>query len=359
MPQFHPLRSDRTQHTNDLAGELYPDIFSDSPSPITKSPNGVLIERSPVLTEEAFERSPIQTDQLSAFVDQPYSTGQLPFTGGQQVVRTDQLTPVTGALDVKSTQSLVAALQSTMTAPQKKLRRPVVIPGNKKAGAGKKALENGLPARRMQPHVRTSIVMTAFLGIMVFSLLALSPLGQAENGLPIVGPLSQWVHVQQQNWDTFTAHVFDNGQQANTTAQQPVAAPPPMMLPTSQYVAIARQDAINAGISPDYFSRQIMVESGFNPNATSPAGAVGIAQFLPSTAASLGFNPYDPIAALKGAAQYMASFNKQYGGDYAKALAAYNAGSGTVNYAVQQGGANWMNFLPAETQNYIYKIMGV
>jgi soluble lytic murein transglycosylase-like protein len=119
------------------------------------------------------------------------------------------------------------------------------------------------------------------------------------------------------------------------------------------------QDASDAGIPPTAFVRQIMAESGFDPNAASPAGAVGIAQFEPATAAGLGFNPYDPIAALKGAAQYMASFNAHYNGDYAKALAAYNAGGGTVDAAVQQGGANWMNFIPAETQNYIYKILGV
>jgi soluble lytic murein transglycosylase-like protein len=137
------------------------------------------------------------------------------------------------------------------------------------------------------------------------------------------------------------------------------ASPPITILPTSQYIAIATQDAINVGISPTYFVNQINAESSFNPNAISPAGAVGIAQFLPSTAAGLGINPYDPIQALRGAALHMADLNRSYAGNYAKALAAYNAGSGAVNYAVQQGGANWMNFVPYETQQYIYKIMGV
>jgi soluble lytic murein transglycosylase-like protein len=54
----------------------------------------------------------------------------------------------------------------------------------------------------------------------------------------------------------------------------------------------------------------------------------------------------------------MSGYYKQYG-DYAKALAAYNAGSGTVDYAIKAGGANWMSFLPAETRNYIFKIMGI
>ena len=134
---------------------------------------------------------------------------------------------------------------------------------------------------------------------------------------------------------------------------------PNLDLPASDYVAIARQDAIDAGIPQQYFVNQIQVESGFDPNAVSPAGAVGIAQFEPATAASLGFDPYDPIAALRGAANYMASLSNTYGGDYAKALAAYNAGGLTVNQAVQACGADWMNCIPAETQAYIYKITGI
>ena len=132
-----------------------------------------------------------------------------------------------------------------------------------------------------------------------------------------------------------------------------------MILPKSEYVAIAEQDAMNVGISPEYFVRQINQESGFNPYAVSPAGAVGIAQFEPGTAAGLGVNPWDPISALNGAAHLMASYANSYGGDYAKALAAYNGGTGTVQYAVNACGANWLNCIPAQTRNYIYVIMGI
>jgi soluble lytic murein transglycosylase-like protein len=132
-----------------------------------------------------------------------------------------------------------------------------------------------------------------------------------------------------------------------------------MALAKSQYVAIAQQDAAAVGIPPVYFERQIQQESGFNPNAVSPAGAVGIAQFLPGTAAGLGINPWDPIQALNGAAKLMANYARQYGGDYAKALAAYNGGSGTVRYAVNNCGTNWLNCLPGETRHYIYVIMGI
>jgi soluble lytic murein transglycosylase-like protein len=124
---------------------------------------------------------------------------------------------------------------------------------------------------------------------------------------------------------------------------------------------IAQQDANAVGISPHYFLQQMIAESGLNPNAKSPAGAEGIAQFMPSTAASLGINPWDPIASLKGAATYMKRLIDEYGGSEAKALAAYNAGEGTVNAAIQHSQASglpWYTFLPYETQNYITKIEG-
>ena len=126
----------------------------------------------------------------------------------------------------------------------------------------------------------------------------------------------------------------------------------------NQYVNLAEQDAWNAGILANVFVRQINQESGFNPYAISPAGAIGIAQFMPGTAAALGINPRDPVDALQGAARLMASYVNNYGGDYAKALAAYNAGPGTVAWAVYAGGWNWRAFLPYETQNYIRIILG-
>ncbi len=128
--------------------------------------------------------------------------------------------------------------------------------------------------------------------------------------------------------------------------------------PRQDFVSLARQDALNVGFSPNIFVRQINQESGFNPSAISPAGALGIAQFEPATAASLGVNPWDPVQSLQGASRLMASYIRQFGGDIAKALAAYNAGPGAVQRAVRIGGTSWRAFLPAETQNYIRVILG-
>lgn len=117
------------------------------------------------------------------------------------------------------------------------------------------------------------------------------------------------------------------------------------------YRAYAYQAAQRAGHpDPAMFVRQIHAESGFRPNAKSPAGATGIAQIMPATAKGWGVNPNDPKASLDAAARAMAKYIKSYKGDYAKALAAYNAGVGNV---AKYGGVPPF----AETQNYIKKIL--
>ncbi len=122
-------------------------------------------------------------------------------------------------------------------------------------------------------------------------------------------------------------------------------------------IALAQTDARASGIPPDLFVKQIKMESGFNPDALSPSGAEGIAQFMPGTAAGLGIDPWDPVDALQGAAQLMARYQHNYGEDYAKALAAYNGGSGTLQYCLTHYGAQWFACEPAETRAYIEKIM--
>ena len=249
--------------------------------------------------------------------------------------------------------SLIAALQSTMstnTAP-----RPVVIPGEMKR---KKKRGKHVPARRiMSTRLRHGIALSVVLVVLVWTLISLSPLATGQGGFQAFAAFGNWVNQQAFNWQ-IQSHDAPVSQQPVNTQNNPV--PPPITLPKSQYVAIAQQDAVAAGISPDYFVRQINQESGFNPYAVSPAGAEGIAQFEPGTAAGLGINPWDPAQALRAAAQLMASYARNYGGDYAKALAAYNGGTGTVQYAVNTcGAAYWMNCLPYETRHYIYVIMGI
>jgi len=119
------------------------------------------------------------------------------------------------------------------------------------------------------------------------------------------------------------------------------------------------------GINPDIAWRQINQESGFNPNAVSPAGAKGIAQFMPDTARRFGLsNPFDPIASFDAWGRYMWLMLGMFNGRYDLALAGYNSGENRAEYAAaaREGRAiNW-SVLPArvqsETRNYVRAILG-
>lgn len=119
------------------------------------------------------------------------------------------------------------------------------------------------------------------------------------------------------------------------------------------YEAIARRAARDWGVPEELYVALINQESGFQTGLTSPAGARGIAQFMPDTAAGLGIDPDDPVAALYGGARYLRQQLGFFDGDLEKATAAYNAGAGGVQQAVARGGAQWRQFLPGETQSYL------
>lgn len=116
------------------------------------------------------------------------------------------------------------------------------------------------------------------------------------------------------------------------------------------YVELARQKALQYGLDPDLFVRQIQAESAFRPDAVSSAGAIGLGQLMPATARELGVDPNNPAQNLDGAARYMKQQLDTFG-NYPMALAAYNAGPSRVQKA---GGIPNIT----ETQNYVSKIMG-
>lgn len=128
------------------------------------------------------------------------------------------------------------------------------------------------------------------------------------------------------------------------------------------YRAYARQVAQQYGLDPDIFERQINQESGFQPWGAdgkplgSSAGAQGIAQFMPGTAASYGVDVNDPYSSLDGAARHMRDLLKANKGDYRFALAAYNAGQGNVDKWGE--GVFDDDFAAGQTRDYVNIILG-
>ena len=124
---------------------------------------------------------------------------------------------------------------------------------------------------------------------------------------------------------------------------------------------MAREIAREYGINPDIFYRMIQQESGFNPDAVSPRGAIGLAQIMPETARDPGFGVapitdesmlLDEDINLRFGAEYLRALLDEFGGDYGLALAAYNAGPG----AVREAGNRVPEF--EETQKYVGNILG-
>jgi Transglycosylase SLT domain/D-alanyl-D-alanine carboxypeptidase len=125
----------------------------------------------------------------------------------------------------------------------------------------------------------------------------------------------------------------------------------PSFVPT-QYREPILRSAGRWNVPAALMAGQLMAESGFDPNAGSPAGAQGIAQFMPSTAAAYGLtNPFDPIAAIDAQAHLMSDLLRQFGAPEL-ALAAYNAGPAPVEAC---------NCIPPypETQGYVTRILAL
>lgn len=138
---------------------------------------------------------------------------------------------------------------------------------------------------------------------------------------------------------------FAVGSSAGVRATRPVT-------PTvaGRFDDIIQRHAATSGISPDLIKAVIQVESGFNPAAVSPKGAQGLMQLMPATARQLGVaDPFHPEQNIRGGVAYLKQLLGQFGQDIRLALAAYNAGPGSVD--------RYHDVPPyRETQDYVKKI---
>jgi soluble lytic murein transglycosylase-like protein len=99
-----------------------------------------------------------------------------------------------------------------------------------------------------------------------------------------------------------------------------------------QFEPLVREHAARQSLRPDLVRAVIQVESGFNPWARSPKGAMGLMQLMPGTARELGVrDAYNPAENIRGGTAYLRQLLDKYEGNEELALAAYNAGSGAVD----------------------------
>jgi len=119
-----------------------------------------------------------------------------------------------------------------------------------------------------------------------------------------------------------------------------------------RYRGVVMASALANGVPPAVLAALLQAESGYRPDAVSPAGALGIAQFMPATAAGMGLrDPFDPMQAIPAAGRLLGGHIRAFG-SVPLALAAYNAGAGAVR---RYGGVPPY----AETQAYVARIMAL
>jgi soluble lytic murein transglycosylase-like protein len=114
--------------------------------------------------------------------------------------------------------------------------------------------------------------------------------------------------------------------------------------------ALVHAAAERNGLPTKFVESVAKIESGFDPRAISPKGALGVMQLMPSTARTLGADPLDLEQNIDAGTRLLRELLVRYGGDVSKALAAYNAGEGAVD--------RFKGVPPyAETQHYINTIV--
>ncbi len=119
---------------------------------------------------------------------------------------------------------------------------------------------------------------------------------------------------------------------------------------SGELIALIDSIAVANGVEDSLVHSVIRAESNYNARAVSPKGAMGMMQLIPSTARRFGVNnPFDVRENVEGGVRYLRFLLDYYKDNYAKAIAAYNAGEGAVD--------KYKGIPPyAETQNYVYRV---
>jgi soluble lytic murein transglycosylase-like protein len=135
----------------------------------------------------------------------------------------------------------------------------------------------------------------------------------------------------------------------------PVAAALPEIIPVPAKPArdtkqLVHDAAVRSGLPPEFVHSVAKIESGFEPHAVSPKGAVGVMQLMPETARSLGADAADPEQNIDAGTRLLRELLVKYNGDVVRALAAYNAGAGAVD--------KYQGLPPyTETRQYVNKVI--
>lgn len=180
----------------------------------------------------------------------------------------------------------------------------------------------------------------------------------------LVASLASPAHAQIYSWrDANGKLVLSNAKPRNVDSVQSFAVPAAEDVRTTRNVAVDRSQAYDDlivehaqlnGVRPSLVRAVVQVESGFNPRAYSPKGAMGLMQLMPATAREFGVrNPFNPEENVRGGVAYLRQLLDRYDNDEELALAAYNAGPGAVDKHGQT--------IPPyrETRDYVSKVNGI
>lgn len=137
---------------------------------------------------------------------------------------------------------------------------------------------------------------------------------------------------------------------ADTAKMTPAEASAQLSSTSNETTRFIQEAAAKYGLDSRLVAAVAEAESSGNQSEVSDAGAVGVMQLMPDTAAALGVNPYDEKQNIEGGAHYLKQMLDTFGGDMKKAIAAYNAGPQAVK---DYGGVPPY----AETQNYVNKVL--